>query len=198
MLGTRSARLAISLTLALATGGSVATAQSADGRGSGAVQTTGTSTLAGEVMPGDQSFVDGVLSVRDNVLVTVEDTSDPRTSGRATITVNSDTYLPTDATASPMQIRYGQMLIENDEGTWAGTFMGRLSHGAFTQTYWLRGEGAYEGLSYVVTAGGMGPVWESQGVIYPGELPPTGSSAPPQLERLGPGGAAASQVSLDG
>jgi hypothetical protein len=53
--------------------------------------------------------------------------------------------------------------------------MGRLNGSGFTQTYWLEGEGAYEGLTYVVTAGGDGNVWLSDGLIYPGDVPPSGS-----------------------
>ena len=72
----------------------------------------------------------------------------------------------------PAQVRYGSMRIENDGGSWEGDFAGRLSNGRFIQTYWLRGEGGYAGLTYVVTAGGDGPVWISEGLIYPGSPPP--------------------------
>ena len=64
------------------------------------------------------------------------------------------------------------MRIENEDGSWEGSFAGRLSNGRFLQTYWLRGRGDYAGLTYVVTAGGEGPVWASEGLIYPGSPPP--------------------------
>jgi hypothetical protein len=64
------------------------------------------------------------------------------------------------------------MRIVNEDGAWEGSFAGRLSNGRFLQTYWLRGRGAYAGFTYVVTAGGDGPVWASEGLIYPGSPPP--------------------------
>ena len=47
------------------------------------------------------------------------------------------------------------------------------------------GEGDYEGLAYVVTAGGNGPIWQSQGLIYPGRIPPMGGT--PVFDLDGPG-----------
>ena len=134
-----------------------------------AVSVTGTSTLVGQISAGVTRVAEGIVQVRDNVLVTVEESTDPRAAGRATITLNIDVY---PAGASPAQIRYGSMRIENAAGAWEGHFTGRLTERGFTQTYWLTGEGAYAGLSYVVTAAGSGPVWRSQGLIYPGKLPP--------------------------
>jgi hypothetical protein len=139
-----------------------------------ATAVVGTSTLVGEAKAGESTFEGGVLRVRDNVLVTVEDSSDPRVKGRATITVNYDAYPDELGMVGASQVRYGQMRLQNDEGAWSGHFTGSLANGGFAQTYWLEGEDAYEGLSYVVTAGGNGPVWRSQGLIFPGGLPPMG------------------------
>ena len=70
------------------------------------------------------------------------------------------------------------MRLVNADGAWEGRFTGRLNEAGFTQTYWLLREAAYEGLTYVMTAGGNGPIWASSGLIYPG-TPPEG--IPPGL-----------------
>jgi hypothetical protein len=141
----------------------------------GAVSVRGTSTLVGQLDPGVTTLDDGVVRARGNVLVTLEEADDPRASGQAIIRVNIDAYPGADGTAAVAQVRFGEMRLENDEGAWEGWFMGRLNGSGFTQTYWLEGEGAYEGLTYVVTAGGDGNVWLSDGLIYPGDVPPSGS-----------------------
>jgi hypothetical protein len=184
----RSTAIALSTVLALAVGGSAATAQDqTDGPPMGATLVQGTSTLVGQAEPGEQTVEDGVIKVRGNVLLTVETSTDPRVEGRATITVNIDTYPPAEGAMGPAQIRYGTVRLENDGGAWTGSFEGRMAPSGFIQTYWFRGEGGYDGLSYIVTAGGNGNVWQSQGVIYPGELPPLGGVTLPRIDRLGPG-----------
>lgn len=140
-----------------------------------AVAVTGTSTLVGESDPGGSSMDAGVVRVRDNVLITAELATDPRVSGRATITVNIDAYPDAAGRPGSSQVRFGRMELVNDGGAWAGRFAGSMANGGFVQTYWLVGTGDYKGLSYIVTAGGNGPVWRSQGLIFPGELPPLGS-----------------------
>jgi hypothetical protein len=142
-----------------------------------AVAVTGTSTLVGEADPGATTLDGGVVRVRDNVLLTAERSTDPRVSGRATITVNIDAYPDPAGRPGASQVRYGRMRLVNADGTWAGRFAGSMSNGGFVQTYWLEGAGAYEGLSSVVTAGGNGPVWRSQGLIFPGRLPPLGGGS---------------------
>jgi hypothetical protein len=84
------------------------------------------------------------------------------------------------------QVRYGTMRIENEDGSWDGSFAGRLANGRFIQIYWLRGRGDYDGFTYVVTAGGDGPVWASEGLIYPGAPPPGAPLGP--LEPARPAG----------
>lgn len=150
-----------------------------------AVSISGTSTLIGQLEPGTTSVEDDVVRTRGTVLVTVEESSDPRASGRGTIRLDIDAYPGPGGVPGAAQVRYGEMRLENDDGAWEGWFAGRFNGSRFIQTYWLAGEGAYEGLSYVVTAGGNGNIWLSDGLIYPGELPPGGS-----LDRLpvdGPG-----------
>lgn len=139
-----------------------------------AVSVSGTSRLVDQLDAGVSTVEDGVVRTRGAILVTIEETSDPRVSGRAVIDLNVDAYPGEGGLPGAAQVRYGRMRLENDDGAWDGWFTGRLNDSGFVQTYWLAGEGAYEGLSYVVTAGGNGNLWLSQGLIYPGELPPAG------------------------
>lgn len=139
-----------------------------------AVSVNGTSTLIGESTPGTVSVEGDVVRIRDNVLLTLEAATDDRASGRATITVNIDAYPDPSGLAGASQVRFGTMRLVNGHGAWSGRFLGSLANGGFVQTYWLEGEGAFDGLSYVVIAGGNGPVWRSQGLIFPGRLPPMG------------------------
>jgi hypothetical protein len=140
-----------------------------------AVSVSGTSTLVGEAAPGTSTLEGAIVHVRDNVLLTVETSTDARASGRALINVNIDAYPDADGTPGATQVRFGSMRLVNDDGAWAGRFAGSFANGGFVQTYWLQGEGAFEGWSYVVTAGGNGQVWRSQGLIFPGRLPPLGA-----------------------
>lgn len=176
MVIARTPMLAILTATLLVISASGVSGQEADAGTSSAVSVQGTSTLVGQLSPGEATMVDGVISVRDNVLVTIERASDPRVSGRAVITVNFDAYPGTDGQPGATQVRYGSMRLENEGGTWSGRFAGRLTDTGFSQTYWLEGDGEYAGLSYVVTAGGSGSVWSSQGLIYPGRIPPIGSN----------------------
>ena len=137
-----------------------------------AVSVTGTSTLVGETGPGTATLEDGVAHQRGAILVTSEVSSDPRVEGTGTITLNVDAFRGPDGVLGSSQVRYGRMRIENEGGSWEGSFAGRLSNGRFLQTYWLRGRDGYDGFTYVVTAGGDGPVWASEGLIYPGSPPP--------------------------
>ena len=184
MVKTRSVGVALTLCALTALGGTITLAQS-DGSGQpeadasssqSAVSVNGTSTLVGQADPGTASLDGSIIRVRDNVLVTIEASSDPRASGRATITVNFDAYPNQAGMPGSSQVRYGEARLENDEGSWSGHFAGSLANGGFVQTYWFEGDGAYEGLSYVVTAGGNGNVWRSQGLIFPGDIPPLGTS----------------------
>lgn len=155
--------------------GRVVSAQSDDSPPAVAVEVRGTSTLVEEQEPGTVTLEDGVFRSRGAVLITAEDASDPRVIGRGTITLNVDAYADEGGALGARQIRFGTMRLENEDGAWEGRFAGRLSNGRFIQTYWLVGEGAYNGLTYVVTAGGDGPVWASEGLIYPGD-PPTSAT----------------------
>jgi hypothetical protein len=190
MVMIRSTGIALSVSTLIAFGGAAALGQSdapeppESARGA-AVVVTGTSTLIGEEEAGIITFDDPIVRMRDSVLLTIEESSDPRVSGRAKITVNYDAYPDEAGLVGATQVRFGEMRLVNDDGEWNGHFAGSMTSFGFMQTYWLEGEGGYEGLSYVVTAGGNGNVWRSQGLIYPGETPPMGKG--PSLPAVGPG-----------
>jgi hypothetical protein len=169
---------ALALAAVVVTGAMVAAAEAETPPPGTAVAVTGTSTLVGEEAAGQASIEDGVVRQRGVVLITLEESSDPRASGRGTITLNVDAFSDANGNLGASQVRYGSMRIENDDGSWEGAFAGRLSNGRFIQTYWLRGEGGYAGFTYVVTAGGDGPVWVSEGLIYPGSPPPGAPAGP--------------------
>lgn len=178
MVKDRSARAALMVGALLALAGTPALAQDgeapAPGQGVQAVSVSGTSTLVGQEDPGTTVFDAGIVRVRDTRLVTVEQSSDERVAGRAVITVNFDAYPDQSGLPGATQVRYGRMRLENEDGVWEGHFGGSLANGGYVQTYWLEGSGDYEGLSYVVTAGGMGNTWRSAGLIFPGDIPPMG------------------------
>ncbi len=183
MVRTRSAGSLLAILMLTMMGSATAIGQSDDSTRTGddasrsmsAVAVNGTSTLVGEADPGTTTLEGGVVRVRDNVLITIEASSDVRVSGQATITVNFDAYPDQTGLPGSTQVRYGDARLENELGSWSGRFAGSLANGGFVQTYWLEGDGAYEGLSYVVTAGGNGNVWRSQGLIFPGQVPPLGT-----------------------
>ena len=186
----RTARAGVLVSLLVAFGGTAAMAQSgtpseAEDEAQQAVSVAGTSTLVGQGAPGTTEMDGAVIRVRGNELLTLEQTTDPRTSGRALITVNYDAYPDPSGLPGATQVRYGQMRLENDEGAWSGYFTGSLSGAGFLQTYWLEGEGAYEGLSYVVTAGGNGNVWQSSGLIFPGDVPTVGAGNSLPIDAIG-------------
>ena len=187
MVKDRSARAALVISALMAFGGPAALAQEAEPPAAGegaastpaAVSVLGTSTLVGQASPGTSELDGGVVRVRDNQLITLEASSDPRVTGQATISVNFDAYPDASGFAGATQVRFGEMRLENEDGAWVGSFTGSLANGAFVQTYWLEGRGAFEGYSYVVTAGGSGNTWRSQGLIFPGAIPPMGGTSLP-------------------
>jgi hypothetical protein len=111
---------------------------------------------------------------------------DPRLSGTVTVTRNIDRWWvgrPVDR-ADDMAIFWGSVSVENEDGTWAGTFLdadggppfedhgGRLG-GLFQ----LTGAGAYEGWSailhsYKAPYSDYPPKTLLGGMVFPGDLPP--------------------------
>jgi hypothetical protein len=193
MVKTRAAGVALAMCTLMALQGAATLGQSEGDDATGddaapdqiAVAVNGTSTLVGSTDPGTTTLDGSVVRVRDNVLITVEESSDPRVSGRATIRVSFDAYPDQTGLPGATQVRFGEARLENESGAWEGHFAGSLANGGFVQTYWLAGEGAYEGFSYVVTAGGNGNVWRSQGLIFPGAVPPMGEGTSLPIDTLG-------------
>jgi hypothetical protein len=97
---------------------------------------------------------------------------DERLSGTQRSEANERRY----GTSGEGSLATGTMSIENDAGTWAGTFV-RISpparEGSLLQAE-LVGEGAYEGLSAILRYD-LGKPWGDAemiaGVVYPGALP---------------------------
>jgi hypothetical protein len=182
-----TARAGLLVSALMALGGTAAMAQSdvtPEEVAQQASPVVGTSTLIGQAEPGVTTLDGAIIRVRGNELITLEASSDPRVSGQARILVNYDAYPGPQGIPGTTQVRFGEMRLENEDGAWSGRFTGSLGASGFMQTYWLEGEGAYEGLSYVVTAGGNGNVWQSTGLIFPGDIPPMGSSAELPLDGI--------------
>ena len=193
MVKDRSAWAALMVGALLALGGTAAYAQDDEAPAPEgevladvqAVTVNGTSNLVGQEDPGTTEYDRGIVRVRGNRLVTVELSSDERVSGRAVITVNFDAYPDQTGLPGATQVRYGRMRLLNEDGAWEGHFSGSLTNGGFIQTYWLEGSGDYDGLSYVMTAGGNGNTWRSAGLIFPGDIPPLGGGNYLPLDPIG-------------
>jgi hypothetical protein len=92
--------------------------------------------------------------------------SDPRLSGKLTVTWDEDQY----PAAGDAGIVWGVTRIENDDGAWVGPMTGldRPGEDLGTNTVWLVGEGAYQGLSAYMNNHAPGIL---EGMIFPGEPP---------------------------
>ena len=131
------------------------------------------------------SDTDTLHSSRDGVLVWMEETSDPRVSGKVTATWHEDVDPKTG-----QGIMWGTSLVENDGGTWegpcsgivyqppdqaAGTSVGVLGGpGAFfTLNCWHTGDGDYAGYTYFVQEDAYqgGFTRAIHGIIYKGQPP---------------------------
>ena len=98
---------------------------------------------------------------------------DPRISGKHT------TVMLGDGPAPPGADEFGRFTslvrIENDEGAWQGPVTDVFLPGDLWIQYgWLKGEGAYEGLSFFTSGQftASSPSHEGQGMIWPGDPPP--------------------------
>ncbi len=104
--------------------------------------------------------------------------NDPRLSGTFTFPLNVDEY-PQPASAVRVEIGWGSIRIENENGAWVGSFSSTLDSKASPEKslvlYELTGEGAYEGLSVMLFENGhytTFPDFPVAGAIFPGDLPP--------------------------
>ena len=83
------------------------------------------------------------------------------------------------------KVTWGTWLLTADDGTWEGDFTGSsISDKDIVATGWLRGTGAYEGLSAWFQV--VGSVWVNDGevsaMIFPGDPPPDRCRIEPQRE----------------
>ena len=109
----------------------------------------------------------GVLEIRGRVGVGELTMSDPRLSGTQAATFNRDEYGAVTATAR-------SMLVENDEGSWQGTYRGMndVATGRANHQALLTGQGSYNGLSAILFYDGtVSDGFSVSGSIFPGELP---------------------------
>jgi len=126
-----------------------------------------TQTTTGEV-----SFVDGVFRYRGSSLAGTLDVSDPRLSGDLWSIWNYDELGPA---GSPGTVAAGTFGVENEEGSWTGTFSG-VQYPGSTETLvqgWLTGLDAFDGLSAYLAYvhHGTGPM-SVESMVFPGVLPP--------------------------
>ena len=166
----RMMRLSLAGTIVLALLGGLAGAALAQSE-NGPVHVTGTidgrQTESGESVLTDEAF-----QHREQTYVGSLEMSDPRLSGEQWSTWNYDEFRPLGSTGMVAAGRFG---VENDEGSWTGTFSG-VEYPDATKTLvqgWLVGQGAYDGLSaylsYVLPHSGTMTV---EGMIFSGIVPP--------------------------
>ena len=113
---------------------------------------------------------------------------DPRLSGVWKDTVSVDEFPQLDADER-VEIHWGELTITNDEGTWAGTWASTYDSESVSETpliqYRLTGDGAYEGLSAILSITDSGwPRSAVAGAIFPGPLPPDSGAAPDAADML--------------
>jgi hypothetical protein len=125
-------------------------------------------------------LVDDVLQTRGFTMEWLGEASDPRLSGEGVTIANVDAYQHADPLAGGgPEIAWGTVRIDNADGAWAGTYsgIGIPDQGRETVTWWLTGEGAYEGLGAFVEQVGHprmvdgAYVIETEGWIFPGAVP---------------------------
>lgn len=129
----------------------------------------------------DGRRVAGVDCVRDQVWTHEAELSDPRLSGTMTTSWNWDDF---DA-ITDTSVAWGDITIENEAGSWTGTFNGvEYPTGLMDTHAWLVGSGAYEGLTafLCLQCEGHGPAltyghddihgWGASGLLFRGD-PPT-------------------------
>ncbi len=111
---------------------------------------TATTTFMGGPPP---ELVDDVLQTRGFTMEWLAEASDPRLNGDGVTTANVDAYQHADPLAGGgPEVAWGTVSIDNAEGAWSGPYagLGVPDQSRETITWWLTGEGAYEGLGAFV------------------------------------------------
>ncbi len=137
------AAILISLTL----GGMPAVAQDEVVVPGGAIAVTGTASAI-PAGAGSSEEIDGVQHALGVTYQAVFDASDPRASGRGTMTMDASVYPNADPSAERgPELSWGTIRFENDEGAWDGGWaafgLGTAASGV--SEFWFTGEGAFEG-----------------------------------------------------
>ena len=118
-------------------------------------------------VPGETEYFPGCFRMFEGNRAT-QTSEDPRISGEYTTVYIVD--------RAGVDRRHTSLVrIENDEGAWQGPLTNVfLPDQLWVQYGWLKGEGAYEGLSFF-TSGQFDagdPRHEGEGMIWPGDPPP--------------------------
>ena len=118
------------------------------------------------------------LTLRGLVATGVVEMDDARLAGSYTLIGNGDEFPQAD-TPERVEIGWGELRIENEDGAWSGTFATTYDSAETYETslvlYEMTGEGAYEGLSALLGETGNIRTWpqfEVAGAIFTGPLPP--------------------------
>ena len=145
--------------------------------GADTVEVTGTSTgvqiqdgtMSGPTLP--TTGWEGT-TLRDSVYLYTNEVSDERVSGEQETTVNCDFVEDGEAVIGDC---WGTSVIENDGGTWDGTFTGTTTWSLSEPDHvhvidsTLIGTGDYDGLRYVTIAEGSDYTWTTTGRIEPAD-----------------------------
>lgn len=135
-----------------------------------AVHVTGSETHDGS--GGTEVLVGNITQMRGAAITSQQKMSDPRVSGKATGTVNTD-MLTTDSGRTTVGKEWGTTRIENKGGAWEGTIAGAIWAGGSESdlTGWLVGSGDYEGYTYYWHLRATDSHGDVDGVIYKGPPP---------------------------
>ena len=130
-------------------------------------QFTGQSTLPQTVTEGSRAWLDGAVRGHDRIITSDWEASDPRISGTYT-----NTHGYNDYERYEMMVAVGDVVIENDDGSWvgAGSYLGGSQVGA-TSTVILEGTDAYAGLTAYVVIDEQAEPPSFAGAIFAGEMP---------------------------
>ena len=115
-----------------------------------------------------------LYSSRDGENVFISEWSDPRVSGKTTVVWNVDVDPKTG-----QGIMWGTNHIENDGGTWEGSFSGIEyeplgDDDYYTVNGWLTGDGEYAGYTFFFQVDAYqygGPTRKAHGIIFKGQPP---------------------------
>ena len=172
----RSARTPIGIVLTLsllalpasAVGQSSDAAPADDNESTEPVYVTWSGDFAGMLdMPGEPEVFPGYYRALEGNRAT-QTSDDPRIRGEATYVYLVDRNLADRRHTSLMR-------LENDDGAWQGQLTNVfLPDQVWVQYGWLKGEGAYEGLSFFTSFRGSstGSRHLGEGMIWPGDPPP--------------------------